>query len=90
MARKNGYFTLAEKRSFIDTDFMNSKLCQMDPLPEDRDERRNYFQKAVDYGNEFVNKYRGKGWSHDYAMEVVQDWINSLDALARGMNHETN
>lgn len=82
----NHYFTLSEKRDFIDADFKNSKLYQMGPLPEDADERKKYFHDAVEYANKFVLKYHGKGWSHEYATAIVKDWLDSLDNMAKEMN----
>lgn len=79
----NTYFTLSEKRDFIDADFKNSKLYQLGPLPEDKEERRQYFHLAVQYAGEFATKYHGKGWSYEYAMLITKDWMDSLDAMAR-------
>lgn len=75
------YYTLSEKRDFIDQDFKQSKLYKMDPLPEDPGDYKLYFKFCVQYGQEFMDKYAGKGWSQDYATEIVNDWIQNIERI---------
>lgn len=84
------YYSLSEKRSYIDADFMESKLYKMGLLPEGRDERIAYFRQALAYGYEFLNRYASKGWSTEYAREIIDDWFSNLDKLMREKSHETN
>lgn len=77
------YYSLSEKRDFIDADFKQSKLYNMGLLPEDPAEHKEYFRMAIKYGQDFLNKYSEKGWSTKYAEEVVNDWFSNIERLAR-------
>ena len=86
----NHYYSLSEKRDFIDTDFKQSKLYLMGLLPSDREERAAYFHSAIQHAGEFIDKYRGKGWSEDYAREIINDWMDNLERITKEMTHEAN
>lgn len=77
----NHYYTLAEKRDFIDQDFKQSKLYLMDPVPENQGEFKLYYKFCMQYAQEFVDKYTNKGWSQTYASEIVNDWLQNIERI---------
>lgn len=86
----NHYYSLSEKRDFIDADFIQSKLYNMGLLPQDPGERSAYFHNAIENAGEFMLKYRNKGWSENYAHEIVNDWMDNLEKLSKEMDHEAD
>lgn len=77
------YYSLSEKREYIDVDFKESSLYNMGLLPEDPAESVAYFKQALAYGQEFLQKYALKGWSTEYAREIINDWFANLEKLMR-------
>ena len=86
----NHYYSLSEKRDFIDEDFKQSRLYNMGLLPLDPGERASYFHLAIQYAGEFIDKYRDKGWSEDYAKEIINDWMDNLEKLTKEIIHEAD
>lgn len=84
------YYSLSEKRDFIDADFLNSKLYHMGLLPEDQEDQKAYFKMAIQYAGDFLEKYKGKGWSFEYAMTITNDWMDNLEKLSREMKYEAD
>lgn len=84
------YYSLSEKRDFIDADFLNSKLYHMGLLPEDQEDQKAYFKAAIQYAGDFLEKYKGKGWSFEYAMTITNDWMDNLEKLSREMKYEAD
>lgn len=84
------YYSLSEKRDYIDADFKKSKLYNMGLLPADPEDVGSYFHEAIKVGGEFLDKYKEKGWSYDYAMQIVNDWMDNLERIAREMKHEAD
>lgn len=84
------YYSLSEKRDYIDTDFKKSALYNMGLLPETGPEIETYFYEAIDAAGMFIEKYQNKGWSYDYAMQIVNDWMDNLERIAKEMNDATN
>lgn len=84
------YYSLSEKRDFIDADFLNSKLYHMGLLPEDQEDQKTYFKAAIQYAGDFLEKYKGKGWSFEYAMTITNDWMDNLEKLSREMKYEAD
>jgi hypothetical protein len=84
------YYSLSEKRDFIDADFKKSKLYNMGLLPTEDAEVGEYFHEAIKNCTEFVNKYQGKGWSYDYAMQIINDWMDNLERIAKEIKHEAD
>ena len=76
--------------SYIDADFKKSKLYNMGLLPTDDAEVGEYFHEAIKNCTEFVNKYQGKGWSYDYAMQIINDWMDNLEKLTKEIIHEAD
>ena len=79
----NHYYTLSEKRDFIDADFKRSKLYQMGLLPTDPEDQSAYFKAAIQNAGEFLEKYKDKGWSSEYTLAIVNDWMDTLEKIAR-------
>lgn len=84
------YYSLSEKRDFIDADFLNSKLYHMGLLPEDQEDQKAYFKTAIQYAGDFLEKYKGKGWSFEYAMTITNDWMDNIEKLSREMKYEAD
>lgn len=86
----NKYYSLSQKRDYIDKDFMQSKLYRMDNVPEGPDAQAEYFKCAISFANDFLNKYKNKGWSSEYALQIVNDWMENLERIAKEMKHEAD
>ena len=86
----NKYYSLSQKRDYIDKDFLQSKLYKMDNLPKGRDAQSEYFRCAIVFAGEFLDKYKGKGWGEDHAHEIVNDWMDNLEKLSKEMDHEAD
>lgn len=86
----NHYYSLSEKRDFIDADFKESKLYNMGILPQDPAEHMTYYRQAVEYAKEFLYKYSSKGWSTEYVTEILNDWFSNIEKLMREKGNETN
>lgn len=84
------YYSLSEKRDYIDEDFKKSYLYNMGLLPTNKEDSERYFNEAIDAAGEFIEKYQGKGWSYDYAMQIVNDWMDNLERIARERKHEAD
>ena len=78
------YYSLSEKRAYIDDDFQKSKLYNMGPVPVDREECIAYIRKMLVYAKEFLTKYDGKGWSLSYAALIVDDWTRNIEKIVYG------
>lgn len=84
------YYSLSEKRDYIDEDFKKSRLYNNGLMPTDKEGMTRYFNEAIDAAGEFIEKYQGKGWSYDYAMQIVNDWMDNLERIARERKHEVD
>lgn len=84
------YYSLSEKRDYIDEDFKKSRLYNNGLMPTDKEGMTRYFNEAIDAAGEFIEKYQGKGWSYDYAMQIVNDWMDNLERIAREMKYEAD
>ena len=84
------YYSLSEKRDYIDEDFKKSRLYNNGLMPTDKEGMTRYFNEAIDAAGEFIEKYQGKGWSYDYAMQIVNDWMDNLERIARERKHEAD
>lgn len=72
--------TLHEKYNYIDEDFKRSGLYLMGELPDDRDEARDYFDKAIKEASIWLIKYKDRGSEvHKYAYSIASDWMDSIE-----------
>ena len=72
--------TLHEKYNFIDEDFKRSGLYLMGELPDDRDEAKLYFDKAIKEASTWLIKYKDRGAEvHKYAYAMASDWMDSIE-----------
>ena len=77
------YMNLSEKKAYVDQDFKDSKLCQMGPVPEEREKAKEYFHYASMYATEFIDKYKNKKRIAEYAEELVMDWLDTIEEIDR-------
>ena len=74
------YMTLTEKYNYIDEDFKRSGLYQMGELPDDRDEAKSYFDKAIKEASIWLLKYKDRGAEvHKYAYSMASDWMDTIE-----------
>lgn len=74
------YYTLSEKKMFIDADFKNSSLYKLGEMPDDKTDAENFFNRAIKEAGVFIKKYsKAKKNIQDYAQEVVNDYMESLE-----------
>lgn len=72
--------TLHEKYNFIDEDFKRSDLYLMGELPDDRDEAKEYFDRAIKEASVWLLKYKDRGSEvHRYAYSMASDWMDSIE-----------
>ena len=72
--------TLHEKFNYIDEDFKRSDLYLMGELPDDRDEAKEYFDKAIKEASTWLMKYKDRGSEvHRYAYSMASDWMDSIE-----------
>ena len=72
--------TLTEKYNYIDEDFKRSGLYQMGELPDDRDEAKSYFDRAIKEASIWLLKYKDRGAEvHKYAYSMVSDWMDTIE-----------
>ena len=77
------YMTLSEKRAYVDQDFKKSPLLKMGDMQKDAKARQAYWHEAVKYANEFEVRYQDRGKIHDYVLEVVNDYLDTLEKAER-------
>lgn len=72
--------TLHEKFNYIDEDFKRSDLYLMGELPDDRDEAKEYFDRAIKEASTWLMKYKDRGSEvHRYAYSMASDWMDSIE-----------
>lgn len=72
--------TLHEKFNYIDEDFKRSDLYLMGELPDDRDEAKEYFDRAIKEASVWLLKYKDRGSEvHRYAYSMASDWMDSIE-----------